>query len=176
MDPATWYLIGSAAVKFIGGIIAGRGAKKAGQMEQARQHYNSQIALLQAEDAEQRGAQAVSEQRMQTRQLIGTQRAGYSGQNVDVNVGSAVDVQADAAMLGELDAQKIAANAEREAWGYRVEAVDRYMAGNIARQGGNSAGNAAYFNAAGSFMTDVGLAVEKYGEKKRTNPNPPGRK
>jgi hypothetical protein len=154
-----------AALKFIGGIISGKGAKEAGRLEQERLNFNADIADLQAADAEQRGVEAVSNQRAATRQVIGTQRAGYAAQNVDVHVGSAVDVAADAALLGELDAQTIQRNAEREAWGYRAQAVDRRMAGNVARQSGNSQGNAAYFGAAGTLISDASLLADKYGPK-----------
>jgi hypothetical protein len=146
-----------------GGIMAGRAAKRAGKAEAERLEYNADIADLQAADALQRGVDAAGKQRAVTRQVIGTQRAGFAGQNVDVNVGSAVDVQADAALLGEHDAQQITANAEREAWGYRVEAVDRRLAARNARQNGNAAGNAAYFQTAGTLMTGTGLLAEKYG-------------
>lgn len=154
-----------AGLKFLGGIIAGKGAKEAGRLEQQRQYFNADIADLQADDALQRGVDAVSRQRAAARQIIGTQRAGYSGQNVDVHVGSAVDVAADAALLGELDAQTIQHNAEREAWGYRVQAVDRRMAGDVARQSGNSQGNAAYFGAAGTLISEGSLLADKYGKQ-----------
>jgi hypothetical protein len=156
-------LIGGAAMKFFGSIFAGRAAKKAGQMEQDRQEYNAKIADLQAGDAIQRGVDASAKQRLATRQLIGTARAGFAAQNVDVSVGSALDVQADMALLGEIDAHQITANAEREAWGYEVQAVDRRMAGAIARQTGNAQGNAAYFGAVGGALTDAGGLATRYG-------------
>lgn len=161
-----------AGLQFLGGIIAGRGAKNTGKLEHERLNFNAAIADLQAADAEQRGVDAAGKQRATTRQVIGTQRAGYAAQNVDIHVGSAVDVAADAALLGELDAQTIQRNAEREAWGYRAQAENLRMAGEVARQSGNSQGNAAYVGAAGTLMTNATLLADKYGFKKPPTPSP----
>jgi hypothetical protein len=157
-------------LQFLGGLFSGRAAKQAGQAEAERQNFNAQIADLQADDALQRGVDLASRQRMLTRQVVGTQRAGYGGQNVDVGVGSAVDVQADAALLGELDAKQIQFDAEREAWGYRVAAADRRLAAEVARKTGNAQGNAAYFGAAGTLLTGSALLVDKYRTPKAPKP------
>ena len=118
---------------------------------------------MQARDALGRGAEAASRQRAVTRGVIGTQRAGYAGQNVDVGVGSAIDVQADAALLGELDAQTLIQNAEREAWGYKVEGADRRMAADVARKGGAAQASAITWGAAGSTLTGASsLLLQRY--------------
>lgn len=174
MDPATALLIGGSLFKFFGGLFAGQGAKRAGRMEADRLNFNAEIAELQAQDAEQRGVDAAGKQRAVTRQVIGTQRAGFAAQNVDVNVGSAIDVQADAALLGELDARTIEHNAAREAWGYRATAIDRRLAANVAKQTGQAQGNAAIVGAAGTLISDVGLLADKYGwgKPKTSQPQP----
>lgn len=164
------FVIGSA-VKFFGGLKAGKAAKEAGRQEFERNEFNAKIAELQAGDAIQRGVDEQSKHRAQVRGLVGTQRAGYAAQNIDVGVGSAVDVQADAAFLGELDAQQIMANAEREAWGYDVQATDARAQGLYALQNGNSAGNAAYFNATANLITETTLYADKYMQGK--GPKPP---
>jgi hypothetical protein len=68
--------------------------------------------------------------------MVGTQRAGFAAGNIDVGSGSAVDVQADTAFMGELDALQIRTNAAREAWGYSVEADDMRKRAVIARKTG----------------------------------------
>lgn len=98
--------------------------------------YNAAVAVLQRQDAIERGAEEESRFRSQVRGAIGGQRAGFAAGNVDVSFGSAVDVQADAAFLGELDALTIRTNAAREAWGYEVEAEDTRMRASIARKEG----------------------------------------
>jgi hypothetical protein len=147
-----------------GGLKQSAALKRAGKLEEARQNFNADVYDLLATDAAGRGFEGASRQRAGTRGLIGTARAGYAGQNVDVNVGSAIDVQADAAFHGELDAQRILQDSEREAWGYRVQAYDRRLAGRVARETGQSQGNAAMFGAVGSTLTSAGsIAAQKWG-------------
>lgn len=101
--------------------------------------YNAAVARIQAADAIQRGEEEANRFRSQVRVLIGSQRAGFAGGNIDVGYGSAVDVQADAALLGELDALTIRTNAGREAWGFQVQAEDLTTRAEIARQEGAAA-------------------------------------
>jgi hypothetical protein len=98
--------------------------------------FNARVALLQADDAIARGKEEEDRFRQGIEVAIGGQRAGFAAMNVDVGFGSAVDVQADAAYLGELDALTIRTNAAREAWGYRVQAEDYRMRADITRREG----------------------------------------
>jgi len=76
------------------------------------EHFEAaEIADLQAKDAIERGALDEQRFRQSIRATIGAQRAGFAGANIDVGYGSAVDVQADAAFLGELDALTLRNNA-----------------------------------------------------------------
>lgn len=134
--------IGTTA-QVVGGIKAGNAAKKAGEAGKRAadssadlSDFNAQVADLQANDALERGAEEESRFRTMVRGAIGSQRAGFAAANVDVNYGSALDVQGDAAFLGELDALQIRTNAAREAWGYQVEAVDYRQRAEIQRREG----------------------------------------
>lgn len=125
---------------------AGKAEKKAGEAEQraaeSQAHlteYNAAVAELQAHDALERGEIEANKFRTRTRGLVGEQRAGIAAGNIDVGYGSAVDVQADAAFLGELDALTITTNAAREAWGFRVQASDLEQQAEIIRKEGVNA-------------------------------------
>jgi general stress protein YciG len=152
------------AINAYGQYKAGKAAKSAGESEAQQQEFNAQVAELQAQDALGRGAAEESRFKTGVRLLIGRQRAGFSGQGVDVGVGSAADVQADAAYLGELDAAQIRRNAEREAWGFTVEAADRRMAADVARKGGRAAATAAKIGAASTIIGGTtSLLSARYG-------------
>jgi len=174
--------IASMATSTYGQVRAGRAAKRAGQAQQQvaeseaqLSDYNAQVAELQAQDAVTRGAEKESRFRTQVRGLIGSQRAGFAGAGVDVGYGSAADVQADAAFLGELDALTIKNNAAREAWGYQVQAEDLRRRAVIQRQGGQMAAAAgaeaakgAYIGAAGTVLGGTtSLLATKYGFDER---------
>jgi len=135
--------IASLAVSAYGAYKASKAAKDAGKAQQSAANsqadlaeYNAGIADVQATDATARGAEDESRFRMGVRGMIGAQRAGIAAGNIDVGYGSAVDVQADAAFLGELDALTVRTNAAREAWGYKVGAEDLRRRAAISRKEG----------------------------------------
>lgn len=157
-------LAGGTAVSARGQVKAGRAAREAGEAEAGRLEYNARIADLQAEDALLRGTEEEQRFRSTVRGLIGSQRAGFAGQGVDIARGSAVDVQADAAYLGELDALTIRSNAQREAWGYRVQGEDLRLGAGVARRGGRAAQTAGRVAAAGTILgTGSSLLLARYG-------------
>lgn len=178
--------LGGMALDAYGKHKAGVAAQKAGKEQGAAQKaasesqaqladYNAAVADLQSQDAIQRGTEAESFFRSEVRGAIGAQRAGIAAGNVDVAFGSAVDVQADAAFLGELDALQIRNNAQREAWGFQVSATDYRKRAEIARKegvyleraavtGGNAAKTASNYGIASSLLGGgASLFAQAYG-------------
>lgn len=170
----------SAAVNAVGQIKAGGAAEDAGKAQQAAAEseaqlsdYNAAVADLQATDAVTRGTQQENRFRVGVRGLIGSQRAAFAGNNVDVGYGSTVDVQADAARLGEFDALQIRTNAAREAWGYKVQATDLRARAAIQRKEGANAAlagqvahGAAYWQAGSTILgATTSMLQAKYGMK-----------
>ena len=132
-------------ISIAGSLFSARGQIKAGEAAQAASEFNASVAEIQAEDALLRGKIAEERYRQGVQLLIGSQRVGFAAQNVDVGVGSAVDVAADTAFIGELDALTIRNNAAREAWGYRQNATSF-------RLGGQASVDAARFGAANTLL------------------------
>jgi hypothetical protein len=88
----------------VGGAIFGA----IGQIQQASHNAavanaNAQQAIISANADEQK-------QRDQVRRILGAQQAGYGGAGVAVDSGSALDVAADTAAQGEVDALTIRYN------------------------------------------------------------------
>ena len=94
---------------------------------------NAGISRQAADDAIKRGSIDADEQRKVAQQVIGAQRTGFAAGNIDVNTGTAGQIQNDTAALGELDALTIINNAAREAYGYRVQAMDQRQQGKLAK-------------------------------------------
>lgn len=164
----------SAAFSAYGQVKAGKAEARAGEREQQaansqgeRLDWNAAVAELQAKDALDRGTQEEQRFRAGVRGIIGAQRAGFAASNIDVGFGSALDVQADAAELGELDALTIRTNAAREAWGYKVEAEDlRKQAEIVRREGVNAAAagrerKTQQYIGAGSTLLGAGTSLVK---------------
>lgn len=97
---------------------------------------NAGISEQAAQDAVARGGIEADEQRKTTQQIIGAQRTGFAAGGIDVNSGSAGQIQNDVAAMGELDALTIINNAAREAYGYRVQAMDQRQQGKLAKYSG----------------------------------------
>lgn|SRR5512146_521159 len=138
-------------------VALGSGASAYGQMRSGKEtkgiyDQNAQIADYQAQDALDRGVINERLSRRQTKQVIGSQRASLASQGVDVNKGSALDVQADAAYLGELDALTIRNNAAKEAWGYKVQAGDFRSKGKIAQREGEFGAFETILGSAGKLL------------------------
>jgi len=180
MAVMTTIAIASLAIGAYQTYRAGKAAKKQGEANQAAADssaelfdFNAAIATTQAKDAVARGAEEESRFRVGVRGQIGAQRAGFAAGNIDVGYGSAADVQADVAYLGELDALTIRNNAAREAWGHKVQAADLTKRGQIARKEGVNLAEAgrvnaqsAYLNGASTLLTGAtNLYSAKYGFK-----------
>jgi outer membrane murein-binding lipoprotein Lpp len=164
-----------------GGIKQGKAEKAAGEAQKRAAEsqaelldFNATIADAQAKDAEARGQIEADRYRTSVKGLIGHQRAATAAGNIDVGFGSALDVQADAAYLGELDALTIEQNAAREAWGYRVDAYDTRKRAEITRKegvmmeaAGRQRASASYIGALGAGLSGAsqvtGLLGQRYG-------------
>jgi len=177
------------ALNAYGQVRAGAAAKAAGEAQQRAANseadildYNASVSDLQSQDAIERGAIDESRFRAQVRQVIGSTRASYAAQGVDVASGSPLDVATDQAYIGELDAIQIRQNAKREAWGYNVTAYDTRARADIARKegvvyaaAGREAQTEARIGAAASVLGATGsLLMMRYGFPQARVPAQPG--
>lgn len=153
---------------------AGAAQAEVSESQAEVQDFNAHVATEQAQDAIEKGAEDESRFRTQVRGAIGAQRTGFAGGNIDVGFGSAVDVQADAAYLGELDALTIRTNAARTAWGYQVQAsdytkqaaIDRKAAANQIAAGDQAATESNFAVGTTLLTGGAGLLQAKYGFSK----------
>lgn len=106
--------------------------KTQGEYQKQQYSFNEKVANLQAADALKRGDKSASDHKKSTKKLIGAQRAALAAQGIEVDSGSALEIQQDTAALGAADAVQIKNNAWREAWGYRVQASDLGSRGSFA--------------------------------------------
>jgi len=148
------------------------GAHQQAKAEKSRLAYqaaiarnNKTLAQYKAQDAIQRGKDAKQEHRQKVVQLKGKQRAAIAASGFDVNEDDALDILADTAEIGELDALTIENNAAREAWGYQGEGAN---AGNQAALYDAQASNINPLMTAGSeLFSGVGSVAEKWSIHKR---------
>ncbi len=116
-----------------GGAISAYSQYQAGKMSGKLNDLNAGIAKSQAKDAIERGREGQRVVRRRGAQIVGAQRASFAGQGVDVNSGSAAELQSETRQLSEMDALTIRNNAALEAWGYNVNAAEASFQGTLAR-------------------------------------------
>lgn len=109
-----------------------KGAYEKSSLERTGYEFQSQvakrnegIARQQASDALTRGANTENVVRHRTAKLKGAQVADLAARNLDLGSGSALEILTSTDYMGEVDALKARDNANKEAWGYGVQA-DNY--------------------------------------------------
>lgn len=128
-------VIGTVAT--IAGTVTGMQAQRqAAQAETASAEYQAKQARIMAEDTLKRGAADEQAKRRQTAALEGRQRAVMAASNLDLSSGSPLAVLTDTAILGELDADTVKNNAQREATQQRAQAGIYDMKAKAADQAG----------------------------------------
>lgn len=139
------------------------GQNEAGKFNERVAWQNAHFMESQALDAEKRGKEDESDLRVRIRQQIGTARAAYAAQGVQVSEGSVAETEASIAYMGEKDAVRIRNNAAREAWGYRVQAWNAKTQAKLARAEGRSQALGTVLGSAGSYYNMKGGSTSKSG-------------
>lgn len=115
-----------------GAYAQSQAAKTQGDLSRTIYEANATLANEAAAEAIARGDRQANQVKIGAKRLIGAQRAQLAASGVDVNSGSALDVQADTAGMGAMDALTAKNNAWREAWGYKAQALDSASRGRFA--------------------------------------------
>lgn len=135
-----------------GGLLSARGAEQSGEATQRMYNYqaevsriNSQIDQQNREYALNYGEIQATQYGMKARQDAGQIRASQGASNIDVNSGSAVDVQGSQRKIVAMDLTQIRANAAKTAYDFDVkstmdtnQAALDVMAGENARTAGHT--------------------------------------
>lgn len=136
-----------------------------GTFEQQAYERNASLSDLQAADAVARGEQSAQIKGRDVRATIGDARTSYAGQGVQLDTGSAVDVQRDIASLGALDIATIRNNAAREAWGFTTQAENARFQGTLAKAGANQAAAGIRADSINTLITGAGKTYGLYRQK-----------
>lgn len=116
-----------------------------GKYQRGVAEYNARVAENEAEQTRTVGVEQENIQRQRTAELISKQRAQLGAANVDVGSGSALQLQEDAATLGETDALRIRSNFEN-----RAESLD--IGAELTRDAGRQAERSANTRAFGTLL------------------------
>jgi hypothetical protein len=154
--------IGSTLLSAAGAVQQGQAAGAAGRFNQQIAEMNATMAERRAKDALERGAVAEQRKRQEVAGIIGKQTAAMAANGVDLAFGSPLDTLTDTAVMGELDALTIRTNTAREAYDYRVQAVNQRAQGSLERMKGDAAETGGYLKAGGTILGGGGQAYGQY--------------
>ena len=140
----------------IGALVQGRQARNAIDVEIDKENFNIANAENNARLVAQQTSQREDQQRRESRQLLGTQRAAIAQSGVGFG-GSSADIIRQSTASAELDALNIRYAGDLERYGILNEIEMRKFNKAVLRKQGKQAMRLRWFNAASAFFGDPGV-------------------
>jgi hypothetical protein len=141
----------SLAFAAVGAMTSAGGAMMQGQAQSQAAAYQAAVAMNNEKVAKQNATMALEQgeaqeqaQRQKTAQMVGTERAVMGANDIEMNSGSALNVQKSTVETGELDALTIRSNAQLNSR-------------NFLQQASNFGSQAGLLSAQSSWAMDAGI-------------------
>lgn len=154
--------VAGTAVSAYGAYQSGQAQSKAASYQAQVAANNAQIASEQANLATQKGEQEAMSQSLKNRAALGGIIASEAANGVDVNSGSALNVQKSADVLGLQDVQTIRSNAAIESYGFRSQGTAYQAQEGLDTSEAQWAQNAGITGASASLLGGAGAAGSRY--------------
>lgn len=143
-----------------GSFYSAQSQKSAMQAQADIADVNARIAELSAQSQLDQGNQQVAQASLAAGQLKSRQKVSLAANGVDLGQGNAVELQASTDVMKDADINTIKANAVRNAWATRTQAVNYQNQANISRATAASISPSA--SAAASLMTSAGSVASSW--------------
>lgn len=138
----------SAIIQGVGALMQANDAKDRAEIQQRQAQAqkvaneaqavlaenNAKIADWQAADALYRSSIAAGNVRTRTRQIVADQAAAAAGAGIAIGSGTIAALMADATTEGRIEEATVQFNGEREAWAFRMQALDSRNRAEILRK------------------------------------------
>lgn len=126
-----------AIANLAGAYSQSEAAKARGQFEQQQAEINARFADIKKREALRMGDKAAAEHGRRIKSLVGKQRTALAAQGVQVDSGTAAEIQEQTREIGRDEMETIRNNAWREAFGYEQAALADRTSGQFARIAGD---------------------------------------
>lgn len=126
----------SGATSLASGYMQSQAIKSQAKWEANQMEQNAKLMEFRGKEATKQGEKDAQQRAMQTKKLMGRQRAVAAAQGIEVSDGSAMDIQQETAGMGALDIVTIRNNAWKQAWGYQAEGQNLRSSANMTRLAG----------------------------------------
>ena len=143
-----------AAMVAMGGLQLAQGIGQAnalnaqGEYQKAMSEINARNAEIMARKRLEKGEEEAKLYGQKLNQTVGTQRVSYAAQGVDIDDGSAAEIQKQTFEIGADDIEQLRNNAFLEAMGYKSQAQDIRRQGDMALVGARTAASQTILGAA----------------------------
>lgn len=156
-----------------GGLLSAYGANKQGEAQQQMYNYRAQVAKINADInrqnaswARDKGEKEAEQYGMKAAQQRGAIKVAQAASGLDVNTGSAREVQRSQEAIKDLDLSMIRSNAAKIAYDYETKAVmDENQAG-LDVMAGEYSKQAGELKAAESILGTVSTVSSKWQQGK----------
>lgn len=157
----------------IGAGVSAYGSYQQGQAQKAQADYqakvnenNAKLANWQADDSRVRGQEAEANQRRKAGMFLESQKTSLAGQGFDIYDDTGQMVMNDTVTLGEIDAQTIRKNANREAFGYESQAANFMNQSSLSKAAGENAVTSSYINMGSTLFSGASSVAGKWTDYK----------
>lgn len=147
-------------------------AQAASYNYQAAVAQNNQTIANQAAVAEEQRGKVMAQQKQQeTAARVGALEAATGGSGLDIG-GSPLRLKEDTLSMGDLDARTIRYNAERAAYGYRVQGTSYAAQANMDRAAAENTFAGGRLAAMGSVISGTANVADKWWKYKQVGASP----
>jgi hypothetical protein len=164
----------SAGTAAVGAVQGGIATKNAMNYRAAVAKNNQVIAEQNREYALQSGSAQAATQALKGRAVGGAIKAKQAASGVDVNTGSAVDVQEAQREQSQLDVETVLNNANLSAYGYRVKGDNYAAEAKMDEAAGEQAETAGYLKGAAGLLGAASSLGGKWSSGLGTPSDPAG--
>jgi type IV secretory pathway TrbL component len=155
--------IAGAAISAAGTVMGGIAQHNAAAYQAQVASNNSIIAQQNATRAEQAGFASAENQSRKNAAMVGKIKASQAASGIDVNTGSAVDVQAGERETGQLETETVFQNDLLKAYGYRTQATNFQAESELDTAKSEEAIPAAALSATGGLLSSASGIGGKWG-------------
>lgn len=155
----------------VGSGVSAFGAIKQGQASAASAKYNSSVAAMNQEIANQNsvragqvGSKEVEAQQLKTRAEVGQIQSNMAASGLDSSSGSSAEVIKSATEIGQLNALSIRANATQQAYNYKTQGVGYGAESGLYESTASNDKTAGYISGGSTVLSGVGDAGLTYGK------------
>lgn len=164
MDPITFLFgLASGGAQVYEAYDQAEKIRQQGMFQARMYEFNQKVAEVQARDSIRRGDIEARHLGYKGNQLVGSQRASLAAQGIDVNSGDAMAIQQEAAQNIARDKSRIKANAFREAWGHKVNALNYNLKTQFEIMSTNNQASSTITSGWMNGLTSFGKGVAGYG-------------